>query len=332
MASYIGRRKFLAALGGAAAAWPLAARAQQAGIPVIGLINAGGPETSAYRIPAFRQGLNEAGLVEGQNVALEYRWAEGRYDLMPDLVADLLRRQVAVIATPGSTAAALAAKAATTTIPIVFGIGEDPIKLGLVASLAKPGSNATGINFFTTELTAKRLELLREMVPGAARLGVLVNRTNAVNAETTLREVEAASRAIGLPIRVLNASNRPEIDSAFATVVREKVDALFVGPDGFFNSRRVQLVLLAARHMIPATYSLRDYPEIGGLMSYGTSFPDVYRQVGFYTGRVLKGAQPAELPVIQPTKFELVINSQAANLLGLAVPPTLLARADEVIE
>jgi putative tryptophan/tyrosine transport system substrate-binding protein len=324
------RRKFIVLLGGAVA-WPLAARAQQPTMPVVGLINPGVPESSTQYVAAFRQGLKEAGLVEGENVAIEYRWAEGRYGLMPDLVAELLRHGVAVIAAPGSTAAALAAKAATRTTPIVFGVAEDPIKLGLVASLAKPDGNATGINFFTAEIAAKRLELLREMVPRAARLAVLV-KANAANAESTLREVETAARAKGLPIRMLNAGTRPEIDAAFATLVREKVDALFVGGDGFFNSRRVQLAMLAARYAVPAIYSQRDYPEAGGLMSYGTSFTEVYRQVGLYSGRILKGARPADLPVMQPTKFEFVINSQAASLLGLDVPPMLLALADEVIE
>jgi putative ABC transport system substrate-binding protein len=326
------RRAFISLLGGAAVAWPLAARAQQAAMPTVGLVNAGSPESAAYRTSAFRQGLSETGYVEGRNVTIEYRWAEGHYDRAPELVADLVRRRVAVIATPGDTAAALAAKAATSTIPIVFGVGQDPVKLGLVASLARPGGNATGVNFFIAELAAKRLGLLREMVPHAARVAALLNPANAANAEATLRDLQTASRATGLQIHVLNASSRGEIDAAFATLAREKVDALFVSGDGFFNSRRVQLAMLAVRYAVPAIYSLRDYAEVGGLMSYGTLFPDVYRQIGVYAGQILKGAKPADLPVLQPTKFELVINTQAASLLNLDVPPTLLARADEVIE
>ena len=328
----IRRRDFITLLGGAVAAWPLRARGQQPAMPVIGMINAGTPEAAAYRVTSFREGLREGGYVEGQNVAIEYRWAEGRYDLMPEMVADLLRRGAAVIAVPGSTAAALAAKAATKTVPIVFGVGEDPVKLGLVASFSRPGGNATGVNFFTVELAAKRLGLLRDMVPGTDRVAILVNPRNAANAEANLREVRAAGQDIGLPIQVLNASTRSEIDASFAAMVREHATALLVSGDGFFNSRRVQLVMLAVRHGIPAIYAVRDYPEAGGLMSYGTSFPDIHRQVGVYVGRILKGAKPAELPVLQPTKFELVINTQAASLISLNVPATLLARADEVIE
>jgi putative ABC transport system substrate-binding protein len=323
------RREFITLLGGAAS-WPVAARAQQPAMPTVGLVNAGSPESAAYRTSAFRQGLSETGYVEGRNVTIEYRWAEGHYDRAPELVADLVRRRVAVIA--GDTAAALAAKAATSTIPIVFGVGQDPVKLGLVASLARPGGNATGVNFFIAELAAKRLGLLREMVPHAARVAALLNPANAANAEATLRDLQTASRATGLQIHVLNASSRGEIDAAFATLAREKVDALFVSGDGFFNSRRVQLAMLAVRYAVPAIYSLRDYAEVGGLMSYGTLFPDVYRQIGVYAGQILKGAKPGDLPVLQPTKFELVINTQAASLLNVEVPPTLLARADEVIE
>jgi putative ABC transport system substrate-binding protein len=248
------------------------------------------------------------------------------------MIADLLRHRPAVIATPGSTAAALAAKAATSSVPIVFSVGEDPVRLGLVARLARTGGNATGVNFFTAELSAKRLGLLRELVPQAIRVAFLVNPTNTANAESTLKDIQAASSAVGLTLQVLRAATRQEIDAAFVSVARERSDALVVAGDGFFNSRRVQLSLLAARHGVPATYALRDYPEVGGLMSYGTSFPEIYRQVGSYVGRILKGAKPAELPVLQPTKFELVINLQAASVLGLDVPPTLLARADEVIE
>ena len=289
-------------------------------MPVIGFLNATSPDTYADRLRGFRQGLKETGYVEGENVAIEYRWAEGKDDRLPSLAADLVRRRVAVIAATG-TSAALAAKAAATTIPIVFMVAEDPVKLGLVASLARPGGNATGINFYSGELTAKRLELLRELVPGAARVAVLVNPANATVTETTLRDMESAARAMGLQIHVLNASTSREINAAFATFVRERPDALFVGLDPFLNSRRVQLVNLASRHALPATFSNRDIAEIGGLMSYGTNLADAYRQVGVYTGRILKGAKPADLPVVQSTKFELVINAETARMLGLTVPP-----------
>ena len=280
----------------------------------------------------FLQGLAEAGYVEGQNVALEYRWAEGRYDRLPELAADLVRHRVSVIAVPASTPASLAAKATTTTIPIVFSVGDDPIRLGLVASLARPGGNATGVNFFIAELAAKRLGLLHELVPGATRVAVLVNPTDAIRTESNVRDVEAAARALGLQIHVFNASTVGEIDATFTAIVRERFDALFVVPDAFFANRRVQLATLAARHAIPAAHAQRDFVEVGGLMSYGTNLADARRQVGIYTGRVLKGEKPADLPVLQPTQFELVINVTTAKALGLEVPPTLLARADEVIE
>ena len=322
------RREFITLLGGAAA-WPFAARAQQSAMPVIGLLHSASSDGTTDQLRGFRLGLKETGYVEGENVAIVYRFAENRIDRLPELAAELVHRRVAVIATAGHDSA-FAAKAATTTIPRLFIAGTDPVELGLVASLARPGGNATGINFLGAELTAKRLELLREMVPGAARVAVLVNPASP--ATIPLREVEAAARAMGLQLQVLNASTSREIDAAFATLMRERPDALFVGGDTFFNSRRVQLANLAVRHVVPATYTLRDFPEIGGLMSYGTNLSDSYRQVGVYAGRILKGAKPADLPVVQATKFELVINLQTARMLGLSVPPTLLATADELIE
>jgi ABC-type uncharacterized transport system substrate-binding protein len=324
------RREFLGVLGGAAT-WPLAARAQQPVMPVIGFLDARSPDAMADRLRAFRQGMKETGFVEGDNVTIVYRWAEGHYDRLSELAADLVRRQVAVIASGGGVAPASAAKAATTAIPIVFAVPEDPVRIGLVASLARPGGNLTGVNFFTTELVAKRLELLRELVPAATRVAVLVNPTNP-NAEPTLRDVELAARAMGLRIQVLNASTSREIDAAFATFVGERPDVLFVGGDSFFLSRRVQLTNLAVRYAIPAAFSARDFTEVGGLMNYASDIADAYRQVGLYTGRILKGAKPADLPVVQSSKFELVINAQTARMLGLTVPSTLLARADEVIE
>jgi len=299
-------------------------------MPVVGFVSAG--SSDAPLAAAFRKGLNEAGYVEGQNVTVEYHWLEGQFDRLPALMADLARRRVAVIATPAGNFAALAAKAATTTIPVVFGVGEDPVKLGLVASLARPGGNLTGVNLVIGELTAKRLGLLRELVPGAARVAVLVNPANTVNAETTLRDVEPGARAMGLQIQILKASTSWEIEAAFATFVRERPDALFVGNDAFLTSRRVQLVHLATRHAIPATYTVRDFAEVGGLMSYGVNITDTLRQVGVYAGRILKDAKPADLPVVQSSKFELVINAVTARMLGLTVPPSLLSIADEVIE
>jgi putative ABC transport system substrate-binding protein len=326
------RREFIALLGGAAVAGPLAARAQQAEMPIVGLVNGGSFEASARSIAAFRKGLNETGYVEGQNVIVEYYCQEGQYNRLPSLIADLVRRRVAVIATPGSSPAALATKAATRTIPIVFGVAEDPVKLGLVGSLARPGGNATGINLFSGEVVAKRMGVLHDLAPKAVRIAVMVNPANAPTAETTLRETPKAARALGLQIQVLNARTSGEIEAAFATLVRDRADALFVAPDGFFTSRRVQFATLAARHGIPGAYSSRGFPEVGGLMSYGADNLEYFRQGGAYTGQILKGAKPAELPVVQSTKFELVINLQTARALGLEVPNSIQLLADEVIE
>ena len=324
------RRAFITLLGGAAA-WPLAARAQQAAMPVIGFLEIRSPETIIERLRAFRQGLKETGYVEGENIAIDYRWAE-QIDRLPELAGQLVRRQVAVIATAGGFATALAAKGATATIPIVFSVSEDPVKFGLVTSLARPSGNLTGVNLMGLELTAKRLELLREMLPGAARVAVLVNPANAANTQITLHEVEAAGRAMGLQIQIFNASTSREIDAAFVAFGRERPDAVFVGQDAFYNGRRLQLVNWASRHALPMTSGSRDICEVGGLMSYGTNIVDTYRQMAVYVGRILKGAKPADLPVQAPTKYELVINLKTAKVLGIEVPPTLLARADEVIE
>jgi putative tryptophan/tyrosine transport system substrate-binding protein len=325
------RREFIT-LFGTSAAWPLVAVAQQSVMPVVGFINSASADGSEQQTAAFRKGLRETGYIEGQNVTIEYRWAEGQHDRLPALAAELVGRRVAVIATPGSIAAALAAKAATATIPIVFGVPEDPVRSGLVASLARPGGNATGMNFFVSEAVPKRLGLLRDLVPGAVRIAVMINPGNVVTAETALREVQKAADAFGLQIRILNASNRGEIDAAFAAMSVERAEALFVAPDFFFHSRRVQLATLAARNAIPATYANRDYAEAGGLMSYGTNVTDSFRQVGVYVGRILRGEKPADLPVTQSTKFEFVINLRTARALGLDVPPGLLVAADEVIE
>jgi putative ABC transport system substrate-binding protein len=326
------RRDFITGIAGSAAAWPLVARAQQQAMPVIGFLNPTSPDTLVNRLRAFRQGLKDTSYVEGENVAIEYRFADNQIDRLPELAADLVRRRVAVIAATGGPAAVFAAKAATTTIPIVFGINEDPVRLGLVASLTRPDGNLTGFNFLAGELTAKRLELLRGLVPAAIRVAVLVNPANITNTESTLRDVQSTARFMGLEIQIFNAGTSRDINAAFATILRERPDALFVGIDSFFVSRRVQLTHLAARHAVPATYPLREYVEAGGLMSYGSSLTDTYRQMGVYAGRILKGAKPADLPVVQASKFELVINAETARMLGLTVPPSLLATADEVIE
>jgi len=328
---FLGRRREFITLLGGAAAWPLAARAQQPAMPVIGFIRDGSADANARNVAAFRKGLNETGTVEGQNVTVEYHWLEGRHDHLPALMADLVRRQVAVIATAGNVPA-LAAKAATATTPIVFGIGDDPVRLGLVTSLARPGGNATGINFFNAELTAKRLRLLHDLVPKAVRVAVLLNPANASSTEFQLRIVQEAAPTVGLQLQILNATTIGEIDAAFATLERERPDALFVAGDAFFISRAVQFATLTARGRIPATYSVRDHVAVGGLMSYGTDFTEAFRQVGVYTGKILKGAKPVDLPVVQSTKFEFIINMQTARALGLEVPAQLLATVDEVIE
>jgi putative ABC transport system substrate-binding protein len=328
------RREFITLLGGAAASIlrPPAVLAQQPALPVVGFINAASASGASEDAAAFRRGLRESGYQEGQNVTVEYYWLDGRYDRLSGLLADLVRREVSVIATPGSTVAGIAAKAATATIPIVFGVAEDPVQLGLVASLARPGGNATGVNFFLNEAVAKRLGLLHDLVPTAVRLGVMVNPANTASADATVREVGKAALGIGLEVQVLKASTAREIEASFAALSHERADALFVAPDGFFTSRRVQFAILAARIGIPATYSNRLTVEAGGLMSYGINIADVHRQVGVYVGRILKGAKPAELPVVQPTKFEFAINLQTARALSIEVPPQLLASVDEVFE
>ena len=323
------RREFITMLGGAAA-WPLPLSAQQPGMPVIGLLNSASADTFADRLRAFRQGLKDTGHVEGDNVTIVYRWAEGQSDRLPALADDLLRRQVALIAALGG-AAAFAAKAATTTVPIVFNVDDDPVKLGLVSNLARPSGNLTGTNFLSAELTTKRLELLRELVPAAARVAVLANPTYPTG-KSTVKDLAAAAPAMGLQLQVLNARTNHEINAAFATLARAPSDALFVAGDPFFTSRRFQLVNLTSRHAVPATFGTREFAEAGGLMSYGSNIADAWRQVGAYAGRILAGAKPADLPVVQASKFELVINAETARMLGIAIPHSLLALADEVIE
>ena len=326
------RRDFITLLGGVAAMWPVTAHAQQPALPVIGFLDPRSLEGVANRLRGFRQGLKEAGYIEGENVTIEYRWAENQMDRLPELAADLVRRKPAVIVASGGRDQALAAKAATTTIPVLFLTGEDPVRLGLVASLARPGGNLTGVNFFNAELATKRLELFRELVPGTKRIAVLINPADVTNADSTVKAIEPAAQAIGLQIQFLNASTSREIDAAFAVIGRDRPDAIYVGQTPFLNARRVQLAQLAARYMVPASYSGREFPDVGGLMSYGSDIADAYRQVGIYAGRILKGAKVADLPVVQANKFELVINAQTARMLGLDLPAQLLARTDEVIE
>jgi putative ABC transport system substrate-binding protein len=325
------RRDFIKVIGGGAAAWPLVARAQQLTMPVVAFIRDGSAESNARWLAGFQKGLSETGYVEGQNVAVEYNWLEGKYDRLPALVADIVRRQVAVIAALG-TPPAQAAKAATVTIPIVFLAGEDPVGLGLVDSMAKPGGNLTGVNIQTSEVVTKRLRLLHDLLPNAVRIAVLVDPGNASVTKTTVQEVQKAAPTMGLQTQIINATTVGQINEVFAAFERERPDALFVPPDAFLTSRRVQLATLTARDRIPATYPIRDYVEVGGLMSYGPDFTDMFRQVGVYTGRILKGAKPAELPVLQSNKFDLVINLSTAKALGLTIPPGVMAIADEVIE
>jgi len=326
------RRREIIVLLGATAAWPLTARAQQPALPLVAFINSGTAEAQTTRLAAFRKGMSEAGYVESQNVTVEYHWMNGHYEGLPALLDDLVRRRVAVIATPGSNPAALAAKAATASIPIVFGVAEDPVALGLVASLAHPGGNATGVNFFAAEIDAKRLGLMHELLPKATRFAVLVNPTNATSAETTANAIKEAAASFGLELLFGNASTPAEIDTAFAAFARERAAAVFIAPDGFFGSRGAQFAALAARDRLPASFVSRETVEAGLLMSYGTSFDDMFRQIGIYTGSILKGTKPADLPVLQATKFEFILNLKTARSLGVDIPPTLLARADEVIE
>jgi ABC-type uncharacterized transport system substrate-binding protein len=326
----IRRREFITLLGGAAAAWPLAARAQQPVMPVIGFLYEGSPEPIAHLVAAFRKGLTESGYVEGRNVAIEFRWARNDTDRLPELAADLVARQVAVIATPTSTAAAIAAKAATPSIPIIFGTGADPVQAGLVASFNRPGGNATGISSMSTELGSKRVGLLHELVPNAERFAVLV--VNSPRAKFLIQEVQVRASSTGRQIEVFYASTSRDIETAFAGIVQRQIEALVLTPGPLFNNNRVQLATLAARHVLPAIYSSREFAEVGGLMSYGSSITEEFRQVGIYCGRVLKGEKPADLPVMRATTFEFIINLQTARALGIDVPPALLARADEVIE
>ena len=326
------RREFISLIGGAAASWPLTARAQQPAMPVIGFLDSRSIETVGNRLRAFRQGLSEDGYAEGRNLAIEYRWAESQISRLPELADDLARRHVSVIVASGGQPVNFAAKAATTTIPVLFLSAQDPVKMGLVPSLARPDGNLTGVNFFNAELAAKQFDLLREMLPNAKRIAVLVDPSAQENTETILHDLETAAPAIGMQIKVLKAANSRDIDLAFEGIAREHLDGVFIGQSPFLNSRRVQLAQLAAHYSIPATYSGREYTEVGGLISYGSDIADAYRQVGIYCGHILKGAKVTDLPVVQSTKLELVINAQTARMLSLTVSPQLLARADEVIE
>jgi putative ABC transport system substrate-binding protein len=325
------RRDFISLIGGTAASWPLAARAQQAAMPVIGFLDSRTPEAVTGRLRAFRRGLQETAYVEGENVAITYRWAENQIDRLPELASDLVHRRVSVIVVAGEPAA-LAAKAATTAVPIVFAVADDPVRNGLVESLARPSGNITGINFLAAELVAKRLEILRELVPRAARVAVLVNPAEAARTQSTIAAVETAARTMALQIQVLSADTNREIEVAFDSIERERPDALFIGTSPFLNVRNTQLAMLAAFHRLPGTHSEREYAQAGGLMSYGSNIADAYLQVGIYAGRILRGAKPADLPVVQSTKLELVVNTATARMLGITVSPSLLARADGVIE
>jgi ABC-type uncharacterized transport system substrate-binding protein len=326
------RRDFIRALGGVAAGWPLTARAQQSAMPVIGFLDSRSIETVGNRLRGFRQGLSEDGYGEGRNVAIEYRWAENQLDRIPELAGDLVHRGVNVIVASGGQPVNLAAKAATTTIPIIFLSPQDPVKVGLVTSLARPSGNLTGVNFFNGELAAKQFELLRDMLPNAKRIAALVDPVAQSTTETTLQDLETAAHASGMQLNILKAANSRDIDVAFEAMAREHVDGVFVEQSPFLNSRRIQLVQLAARYTIPATYAGREYSEVGGLISYGSDIADAYRQVGVYCGHILKGAKVSELPVVQSSKLEIVVNAQTARMLGLFISPQLLARADEVIE
>ena len=325
------RREFIT-LVGCAGVWPVAARAQQPALPIVGFVHGGAARAFPGRIAAFRVGLSEAGYIEGQNVLIEYHWLEGHFERLPAVMTDLVQRRVAVITTPGSTPASLAAKAATAAIPIVFGVSEDPVALNIVSSLSRPGGNATGINFFVTEIDAKRFALMHELLPKATRFAVLINPADVTASAATSKALKEAARTLGLDVLFFDASTPAGIDAAFAAFVRERPDALFIAPEGFFASRAVQFVTLTARDRMPASFATREMVEAGLLMSYGVNLADTFRQVGNYVGRILKGEKPADLPVLQPTKFELVINLQTARALAIDVPPTLLARADEVIE
>jgi putative tryptophan/tyrosine transport system substrate-binding protein len=326
------RREFIMLLGGAAAAWPLAVRAQQPAMPVVGFLSSTSPDLYEHRLRPFGQGLKEAGYVEGQNVEIDYRWAEGQHDRLPALAAQLVQRRVAVIVAAGGTPSAMAAKAATATIPIVFGVAVDPVEVGLVASLSRPGGNVTGVTNLNVEVGPKRLELLRELLPSVTVIAVLVNPASPAIADPFVRGMQAAARTLGLQLHVLHASTERDFDTVFATLVQLRAGALVLGPDIFFNARSEQLAALTIRHAVPAIFQYRQYVAAGGLLSYGPSEKEYYRLVGVYTGRILKGAKPADLPIEQPIKFELMINLKTAKALGITVPPTLLARADEVIE